>query len=196
MQCDAVQSLNPALRHPDCNTFLKPMKEVDYAIIHQRPHFSSVPLAAESKSAATRSLEDATTAFSEIMMASDRSIAEDLLEKAQCVVIVPGMKKGAFIVGVRVWQRFPLAQEQQFVYAGIRQDGRQQCTLSDRRFRDRCVLLVMNRHDEDKLLSSRGCSRSRPCGRPTLAETRGGYQHLATIVDGNRYAFSLCLRTW
>ena len=44
-------------------------------------------------------LKDATEVFKEVMAAPDKSIPQDLLEKAQCAVIVPGMKKGAFIVG-------------------------------------------------------------------------------------------------
>ncbi len=35
----------------------------------------------------------------EIMAAPDKGIPHDLLAKAQCVTIVPGMKKGAFLVG-------------------------------------------------------------------------------------------------
>jgi lipid-binding SYLF domain-containing protein len=37
--------------------------------------------------------------FREVMGAPDKGIPRDLLEKAQCVVIVPGLKKGAFLVG-------------------------------------------------------------------------------------------------
>jgi len=44
-------------------------------------------------------LEEAAAVFSEIMATPDKAIPQDLLEKAQCIVIVPGVKKGAFIVG-------------------------------------------------------------------------------------------------
>src|SRR5271166_367690 len=37
--------------------------------------------------------------FHEIMGAPDKGIPSDLLERAQCVVIVPGLKKAAFLVG-------------------------------------------------------------------------------------------------
>src|SRR3984885_3183925 len=37
--------------------------------------------------------------FREVMGAPDRGIPHDLLERAQCVVIVPGLKKAAFLVG-------------------------------------------------------------------------------------------------
>jgi len=37
--------------------------------------------------------------FREIMAAPDKGIPRDTLERAQCVVIVPGLKKAAFLVG-------------------------------------------------------------------------------------------------
>src|SRR5690348_2282594 len=44
-------------------------------------------------------LESAAQVFQQIMATPDQSIPRDLLERAQCVVIVPGMKKAAFLVG-------------------------------------------------------------------------------------------------
>src|SRR5713101_6657897 len=44
-------------------------------------------------------LEETAAVFSEIMATPDKAIPQDLLEKAHCIVIVPGLKKGAFIVG-------------------------------------------------------------------------------------------------
>ena len=41
-------------------------------------------------------LRTATTVLHEILSAPDKGIPEDLLAKAQCVMIVPGLKKGAF----------------------------------------------------------------------------------------------------
>jgi lipid-binding SYLF domain-containing protein len=46
-------------------------------------------------------LEDATTALDEILAAPDKGIPQDLLNKAHCVVIIPGLKKAAFIFGAR-----------------------------------------------------------------------------------------------
>jgi len=51
-----------------------------------------------SESAATR-LKTSAEVLTEIMTAPDQGIPRELLEKSQCIVIVPGMKKGAFIVG-------------------------------------------------------------------------------------------------
>src|SRR3984885_14986589 len=44
-------------------------------------------------------LRDSASTFREIMAAPDRAIPRYLLERARCIVIVPGMKKAAFLVG-------------------------------------------------------------------------------------------------
>jgi lipid-binding SYLF domain-containing protein len=44
-------------------------------------------------------LQTSTAVLHEIMSAPDRGIPTDLLSKAQCVVIVPELKKAAFLVG-------------------------------------------------------------------------------------------------
>ncbi len=51
-------------------------------------------------------LEDAATVFSEIMATSDKAIPQGLLDKAQCIVVVPGLKKGAFIIGAKYGKGF------------------------------------------------------------------------------------------
>src|ERR1700693_2633087 len=51
-------------------------------------------------------LEEGATAFSEIMASPDKGIPQALLEKAHCIVIVPGLKKGAFIVGAKYGKGF------------------------------------------------------------------------------------------
>ena len=44
-------------------------------------------------------LTDSTTVLREMSHASDKGIPQDLLQKARCVVVVPGLKKVAFIGG-------------------------------------------------------------------------------------------------
>src|SRR6476661_4794064 len=51
-------------------------------------------------------LDDAASFFSEIMGAPDKSIPQDLLDKSHCIVVVPGLKKGAFIVGAKFGKGF------------------------------------------------------------------------------------------
>src|SRR5262249_42230163 len=44
---------------------------------------------------------DATTVLDEIMGAPDKGIPQEILRKAQCVGIIPGVKKAGFIVGAK-----------------------------------------------------------------------------------------------
>src|SRR5678815_291020 len=56
------------------------------------------PLLAKDNEPAKR-LEEAAAVFSEVMAAPDKGIPQDLLENAHCIVIVPDLKTGAFIIG-------------------------------------------------------------------------------------------------
>ena len=56
------------------------------------------PLLAADDEPAKR-LDEAAAVFSEIMATPDKGIPQDLLAKAHCIVIVPELKTGAFIVG-------------------------------------------------------------------------------------------------
>ena len=59
------------------------------------------PLLADTKEVVTR-LDAAAAVFSETLKdAPDSGIPQDLLQNAHCVVIVPEMKTGAFIVGAK-----------------------------------------------------------------------------------------------
>src|SRR5579872_6360321 len=51
-------------------------------------------------------LNAAADVLSDMMHASDKGIPQDLINKSQCVVIVPGLKKGAFIVGAKYGKGF------------------------------------------------------------------------------------------
>src|ERR1700693_3250788 len=55
-------------------------------------------------------LRSATTVLHEILSAPDKGIPQDLLAKAQCVMIVPGLKKGAFLVGGEYGRGFALCR--------------------------------------------------------------------------------------
>src|SRR5450755_80276 len=59
---------------------------------------AGTPLIASGKEAVNR-LDEAAEVFSEVMATPDHAIPQELLEKAHCIVIVPGVKKAAFIVG-------------------------------------------------------------------------------------------------
>ena len=44
-------------------------------------------------------LDASAETLTQMMGASDKGIPQDLLDKARCVVVVPGMKKAGFIFG-------------------------------------------------------------------------------------------------
>lgn len=54
----------------------------------------------------TQRLGLAATVVQEIMAGKDQSIPEDLLNDAHCAVVVPGLKKGAFIVSAKYGKGF------------------------------------------------------------------------------------------
>lgn len=51
-------------------------------------------------------LDAAALAFKEVMGIPDKTIPQDLLNRAECIVIVPDLKKGAFIVGAKYGKGF------------------------------------------------------------------------------------------
>src|SRR5512141_697482 len=56
------------------------------------------PMLAKDNEPAKR-LDEAATVLSEVMATPDKGIPEDLLANAHCIVIVPGLKTAAFLVG-------------------------------------------------------------------------------------------------
>lgn len=61
---------------------------------------------ASAASDAPKRLEQAALAFKEVMGIPDKAIPQELLNKAQCIVIVPDLKKGAFIIGGKYGRGF------------------------------------------------------------------------------------------
>jgi lipid-binding SYLF domain-containing protein len=125
-------------------------------------------------------LVDAADMMSEIMSAPDKGIPQDLLEKAQCIVVVPGVKKGAFIFGGKYGKGFMLCRREGGVGwsspAAVRVEGGSfgfQIGVSD----TDVVMLVMNSSGAKKLLQSKftlGADASvaaGPVGRDSSAET-------------------------
>jgi SH3 domain-containing YSC84-like protein 1 len=63
-------------------------------------------LATASEKDTPKRLALAATVVQEIMASKDQSIPEDLLENAHCAVVVPGLKKGAFLVSAKYGKGF------------------------------------------------------------------------------------------
>jgi lipid-binding SYLF domain-containing protein len=116
---------------------------------------ASAASAALSKDA-VKQLNQATTVLTEIRTAPDNGIPEQIWNKAECVVVIPSLKKAAFIVGgefgsgvmscrrANGWSA-PVFMTMAKGSAGL-QIGAQAIDL---------VLIVMNHGGEDKLLGNK-----------------------------------------
>jgi lipid-binding SYLF domain-containing protein len=123
-------------------------------------------------------LRSAATVLHEILSAPDKGIPEDLLARAQCVMIVPGLKKGAFLVGGEYGRGFAVCRRDG-VWGGpaaIRFGGGSFGAQIGGESTD-VVMLVMNRHGMEKLASDKftiggdGSAAAGPVGRTSAADT-------------------------
>src|SRR5580700_10774437 len=57
-------------------------------------------------------LDAAAETLTDMMHASDHGIPHDLVDKAHCVVVIPGMKKAGFIFGAKYGRGFAVCREQ------------------------------------------------------------------------------------
>lgn len=127
-----------------------------------------------------RRLAASAEIFKEVMGISDKSIPQDLLEKAECAVIVPGLKKGAFIIGGKFGRGFLVCRNANRVGwgspAAIRVEGGSVGFQIGGAETD-VIMLVMNRTGADRLLSSKftlggeASVAAGPVGRDTQAQT-------------------------
>jgi lipid-binding SYLF domain-containing protein len=124
-------------------------------------------------------LDAAADTVSEIMSAPDKGIPQDLLGKAECIVIVPGLKKGAFIVGAKYGKGFMLCRRAGAGWSApgsIRVEGGSVGFQIGGSETD-VVLLVMNKGGAKKLLSSKftvgadATAALGPVGRDSSAAT-------------------------
>lgn len=125
-------------------------------------------------------LSDAAELLSEIMETPDRSIPQDLLEKAHCIVLVPGVKKAAFGFGGKYGKGFVSCRHGAgpgwSAPGAVRLEGGSfgfQIGVSS----TDVVLLVMNERGMKKLLSSKftlggdASVAGGPVGRSASAQT-------------------------
>jgi lipid-binding SYLF domain-containing protein len=123
-------------------------------------------------------LRSAATVLHEILSAPDKGIPEDLLARAQCVMIVPGLKKGAFLVGGEYGRGYALCRRDG-VWGGpaaIRFGGGSFGAQIGGESTD-VVMLVMSRSGMEKLASDKftiggdGSAAAGPVGRTSAADT-------------------------
>lgn len=135
-------------------------------------------LLGESKS--VKRLNDAADVFVETMQMKDQSIPQDLLNKAHCVVIVPGMKKGAFIFGGKFGRGFSVCRKPSGrgwgAPAAVRVEGGSFGFQIGGSETD-VIMLVMSKKGEEKLIRSKftlggdASVAGGPVGRTAAAQT-------------------------
>jgi len=125
-------------------------------------------------------LQAAADVFKEVMGTPDKTIPQDLLNKSQCIIIVPGLKKGAFIVGAKYGKGFVSCRSKSGVGWGapgsIRVEGGSFGLQAGGSETD-VIMLVINESGMNRLLSSKFTLggdvtvAAGPVGRSTQAET-------------------------
>lgn len=133
-----------------------------------------------SAAGAADRLKSATEAFKEVMGIPDRSIPQELLAKAECVVVIPDMVKGAFVFGAQYGKGFATCRNDNGVGwsapGAVRAEGGSfgfqiGGTQTD------IFMLIMNKKGRDRLLSTKftlggeAAAAAGPVGRATQAET-------------------------
>lgn len=129
---------------------------------------------------ASQRLQAATEVLNAMMNASDKGIPQDLLNKATCVVVVPNLKKGGFIVGAEYGKGFFTCRKQSGVGwsapGSIRISGGKFGLLIGGAETD-VVMLVMNQTGMEHLLSDKfqmggeASAAAGPVGRDASAMT-------------------------
>jgi lipid-binding SYLF domain-containing protein len=137
-------------------------------------------LYAKAENGAAKRLQESANVLTEIMDTKDKAIPQDLLDKAQCIVIVPGLKKGAFIIGGKFGKGFISCRGKDNVGwgapAAVRVEGGSFGFQIGGSETD-AIMLVLNQRGVEKLLSSKftlGADASvagGPVGRTTSAQT-------------------------
>ncbi|HWR51629.1 MAG TPA: lipid-binding SYLF domain-containing protein [Bryobacteraceae bacterium] len=124
-------------------------------------------------------LGKAAVVFQEVMDTPDKGIPQELLANAECAVIIPGLKKGAFIVGAKYGRGFFSCRNKGSGWsppAAVRIEGGS-FGLQIGGSETDVVMLVMNQGGADRLLSSKftlggdASVAAGPVGRSAQAET-------------------------
>ena len=128
----------------------------------------------------TAQMDQAAVVFDEIMSSGDKSIPMDVLRRAQCVMIMPGLKSYSFVVGARWGSGFLSCRGPKG--GGWTAPGA--VTLKGGSFglqvgglETNLLLFFMNRDAEDKLLSNQitlgvdASAAAGPVGRTVGAQT-------------------------
>lgn len=136
-------------------------------------------MAAKESSAADR-LDASADVLVDMMHASDKGIPQDLMNRAQCVVVIPNMKKGGFIWGAKYGRGFAMCRRAGgsgwSAPAGVRMEGGS-FGLQIGGSESDVVLLINNKSGMNRLLSDKftmggdASVAAGPVGRDASAQT-------------------------
>jgi lipid-binding SYLF domain-containing protein len=137
------------------------------------------PLVAKDSEPVKR-LEEAAAVFSEVMAAPDKGIPEEMLANSHCIVIVPGLKTAAFVVGGKYGKGYVSCRNKSGIGwsapGTVRIEGGSVGFQIGGSTTD-LIMLVMSERGADKLLSSKftlgaeGSVAAGPVGRTATAQT-------------------------
>jgi len=141
---------------------------------------SPLALAADRESKTADRLDASADVISDMMHASDKGIPQNLMNKAECVIVVPNMKRAGFIFGAKYGRGFSMCRRAGGVGwsapAAVRIEGGS-FGLQIGGTENDLVLLVMNDHGmkhllEDKFtLGAEATAAAGPVGRDATAQT-------------------------
>jgi SH3 domain-containing YSC84-like protein 1 len=156
------------------------MRKTLVAILAIAGSISTTAFAAEREIKVDDRLGASADTLTDMMRASDKGIPQDLLDKARCVVVIPGMKKAGFIFGGEEGRGFAVCRHRGgagwSAPAAMRSEGGSfgfQIGTSD----TDVVLLVMNDGGMRHLLSDKfalggdASVAAGPIGRDLTAQT-------------------------
>jgi lipid-binding SYLF domain-containing protein len=125
-------------------------------------------------------LNDATEVVNTLMQGGDKAIPQELLDKGECVVVIPGMVKGAFIVGGQYGRGFVTCRKASgpgwTAPGAVRLEGGSIGLQIGGQATD-IILLVMNKKGAEKMMTSKFTLggdvsvAAGPVGRTSTAET-------------------------
>jgi len=153
---------------------------------------------ADDKKEVAQRLQNASAVMHEIMATPEKGIPQELIDSARCVVIVPGLKKGAFIVGAEFGKGFAVCRTAGAwgAPAAIRVEGGSFGFQIGGQETD-VVMLVMNQSGADRLLTStkftlgaEATVAAGPVGRNATAATDAGMKAEILSYSRSRGAFA------
>jgi lipid-binding SYLF domain-containing protein len=138
------------------------------------------PLLLAKDHESAKRLDDSAQVFSEVMATPDKGIPQDLLDHAQCIVIVPDLKTAAFFFGAKYGKGFLSCRNRGGMGwsapGAVRIEGGSVGFQIGGSSTD-LIMLVMNRRGAEKLLADKftlggeGSVAAGPVGRTATAQT-------------------------